>query len=64
MAIMDCKIDDTVIGKVKYNARHYSVQPLAEGQWVVGSNGDWTREIIASGSVAGLETTASLKALQ
>ena len=55
---------DTVIGKVKYNARHYSVQPLAEGQWVVDSSGDWKREIIASGTVQGLETTGTLQALR
>ena len=59
------KLDlDTVIGKVKYNSRHYSVQPLAEGQWIVGSNGDWERAIIAEGSVEGLAVTGVLKPLQ
>ena len=59
------KLDlDTVIGKVKFNARHYSVQPLAEGQWLVGSTGDWTREIISSGTVEGLQVTAPLQALR
>lgn len=55
---------DTVIGNVKYNARHYSVQPLAEGQWVVGGSGDWTRNIIAAGSVESLTVTETLKPLK
>ena len=55
---------DTVIGKVQFNARHYSVQPLAEGQWVVGGNGDWTREIISAGSVEGLAVTSQLQPLR
>ena len=55
---------DTVIGKVQFNARHYSVQPLAEGQWVVGGNGDWTREIISAGSVEGLAVTSKLQPLR
>ncbi len=59
------KLDlDTVIGKVNFNARHYSVQPLAEGQWVVGGNGDWTREIISAGSVEGLAVTSQLQPLR
>ena len=55
---------DTVIGKIKYNDRNYSVQPLAEGQWVTDESGNWTRVIISAGSVEGLETTGTLKALQ
>jgi len=55
---------DTVIGKVRYNERNYSVQPLAEGQWVTDSTGDWTRVIISAGSVEGLEPTGKLEALQ
>ena len=54
---------DTVIGKVKYNERSYSVQPLAEGQWVTDPTGDWERVIISAGSVEGLETTGELKPL-
>ena len=53
---------DTVIGKVKYNDRNYSVQPLAEGQWI--QKGDWTRVIISAGSVDGLKTTGTLEALK
>ena len=55
---------DTVIGKVKYNERNYSVQPLAEGQWVTGSTGDWERIIISAGSVEGLEPTGTIRPLQ
>ena len=55
---------DTVIGKVKYNERNYSVQPLAEGQWVIGSAGDWERTIISAGSVEGLEPTGTIRLLQ
>ena len=55
---------DTVIGKVKFNERNYSVQPLAEGQWVTDATGDWTRVIISAGSVDGLATTGTLAELQ
>ncbi|MBO4834879.1 MAG: ABC transporter substrate-binding protein, partial [Lachnospiraceae bacterium] len=53
---------DTVIGKVKFNDRNYSVQPLAEGQWI--QKGDWTRVIISAGSVDGLKTTGTLAGLE
>ena len=55
---------DTVIGNVNYNERNYSVQPLAEGQWVIGQNGDWTRTIISGGTVEGLEVTGTLQELK
>lgn len=54
---------ETVIGNVKYNDRHYSVQPLAAGQWEVGTNGQWQQNIIAPGTVDGLEANAELKPL-
>ena len=55
---------DTVIGKVKFNDRNYSVQPLAEGQWIKDQKGDWTRVIISAGSVDGLKTTGTLAGLE
>ena len=55
---------NTVIGKVKYNDRNYSVQPLAEGQWVTDSTGEWVRVIISAGSVEGLAAAGTLQELK
>ena len=55
---------DTVIGKIKYNERNYSVQPLAEGQWIIGQGGDWERVIISAGSVEGLKVTGTLQPMK
>lgn len=55
---------DTVIGKVKYNDRNFSVQPLAEGQWVIDSSGAWNRTIISAGTMEGLAVTGELQELK
>ena len=55
---------DTVMGHVQYNDRNYSVQPLAEGQWVTDSTGEWVRVIISGGTVEGLEPTGTLQELK
>jgi branched-chain amino acid transport system substrate-binding protein len=53
---------DTVIGKVKYNEQHYSVQPLVTGQWIYNKkDGSWTQEIVANTQVPDCPTTAELK---
>lgn len=51
---------DTVIGKIKYNDQHYSVQNLVTGQWIYNSDGTWTQEIIANTQVPDCPTTAEI----
>lgn len=56
---------DTVIGKINYNDQHYSVQPLASGQWVYDTvNMEWNQNIISATQIDGLETTGTFQALE
>lgn len=57
-AALEC---DTVIGPIKYNEQHYSIQPLVTGQWIYNDDGTWTQEIIANTQVPDCPTTADLK---
>lgn len=55
---------NTVIGEVKYNSKHYSVQKLVTGQWIYDkSTKSWTQEIVANTQIPDCKTTAKLKVL-
>ena len=48
---------DTVIGNIKFNDQHYSVQPLVTGQWIYNEDGTWTQNIIATTQIPELAAT-------
>jgi branched-chain amino acid transport system substrate-binding protein len=54
---------DTVIGKIKYNDKHYSVQALTTGQWIY-KDGKWTQNIIANSQIPDAKTTADIQLLK
>ncbi|MCI8993244.1 MAG: ABC transporter substrate-binding protein [Eubacterium sp.] len=54
---------DSVIGPIKYNEQHTSIQPLVTGQWCY-QDGGWVQEIISNTQVPEAPVTAELKELK
>ena len=54
----------TVIGRVRFNEQHYSVQSLVTGQWIYNEDGTWSRYIIANTQVPDCPVTSEFRKIK
>lgn len=52
---------NTIVGPIKYNARHYSETPLVGGQWVKGKTFKWEMKIVYNQQHPEIPKTADIK---
>lgn len=50
----------TMVGKIKYNEKHYSETPLVTGQWVKGKEWPWELQIVNNSQHPEIPTTGKL----
>lgn len=55
---------ETVIGRVRFNEQHYSVQSLVTGQWIYNEDGTWSRYIIANTQVPDCPVTSEFRKIK
>jgi branched-chain amino acid transport system substrate-binding protein len=56
---------DTVVGQVKFNKQHYSVQPLGGAQWMTDAKtGKMVKENVFNKVYPSVKKTAELKVLK
>ncbi len=56
---------DTIIGKIKYNEKNYSVQPLIYGQWIYDKDSkSWERKVISADQLEGFDKIQRLCPLE
>lgn len=63
-AAADTLDTETVIGRVRFNEQHYSVQSLVTGQWIYNEDGTWSRYIIANTQVPDCPVTSEFRKIK
>ena len=63
-AVADTLDTETVIGRVRFNEQHYSVQSLVTGQWIYNEDGTWSRYIIANTQVPDCPVTSEFRKIK
>lgn len=63
-AAADTLDTETVIGRVRFNEQHYSVQSLVTGQWIYNEDGTWSRYIIANTQVPDCSVTSEFRKIK
>ena len=55
---------DSVVGRIKFNEQHYSVQPLGGAQWQIDKQGNLVKENVYSAVYPNVKKTAEMRLYQ